>query len=390
MKIRRPSRGDDGSLPIVLLIVIILAGVIVALFTTVETGTQTARRDRDWQSAFQVADAGIQHAFVILREYHESGSDEATLSCDLTGLGSCSGPVGERGEFTWDYTSADGSDTQWSVISTGEVGGAVRVLEANIGPRQVFPVAMLAKTSLTYNGGGGGNPPFSIGSFGSITLNGTPANNSIASVTKYGPGPHTLDIGGQPITEAPMWSVDDLNNIAAEAYDDDARCGPGSGRPFYPIYPKDVLAVGDQPGVRGVTYCVGRIDFNNATWSVSGPADQAVRIFVRNAGTADSFRMRAQAKVNWPGGAPAAPGDPEDHLIYIESGPVQFSANSDFAGAIYAPNSTCKATGNQRIVGSMVCNDITVGGTFGYGGGLTDVTEGPFTINSFWENSVGG
>ena len=47
----------------VLLAMIVLGGVVAALFGYVSTGQRTARQDRDFNQAIQVADAGIQTAF---------------------------------------------------------------------------------------------------------------------------------------------------------------------------------------------------------------------------------------------------------------------------------------------------------------------------------------
>lgn len=370
--IRRNARDERGSLPMVLLAAIILGGAIAALYVTVQTGTDTARRDRDWHAAVQVADAGVQHAFVQLRDLEE---DADFAPCDDNEDGTCSGSLGDTGSFVWEYERVPGSETQWQVCSRGAVGGSERQVCTNVGPRQVFPAAMLAKTTITYNGGGGGNPPFTIGSFGSVTINGNPANSSVNTILRFGPGPHTINTdGSQEISTVEGWQPGDLDEILA---DNIARCADID----YDVYPADVVAQGDTPGVRGQVYCVGRVEFNNATHSITGTGDEPVIIVVRSAGTAESFRVRTQARVNWP----VNPGDADDLLIFVESGAVTYSANSYFSGGVFAPNSTCNATGNQDIVGSLVCNDITVGGTFGYGSGLSNVTEGPFRINQYWE-----
>jgi type II secretory pathway pseudopilin PulG len=377
-------RCESGSLPVVLLVAIVMAGAILALFATVSTGTDTARRDRDWQSAVQVADAGIQQAFVNLRDLE----DDATVApCDTNGDGTCSGTVG-AGTFTFEYELAPNSETQFEVTSRGEVGDSARVLQANVGPRQVFPVAMLAKTSLTYNGAGEGNSPFSIGSFGSITLNGTQANASVESIVAYGPGPHDITAGSQQITNAANWSTEDLSDLAHEAFANDDLCGPGSGRPFYDVYPADVVTAEAQPGVRGEVYCVGRVNFSSSpTHTVSGGSTgEAVEVYVKNSGTANSLEARTHAKVNWSG---TEPGAPAEYLFFVQSGPVLFNANSRFAGGIYAPNSACETNGTATLMGSIVCNDITINGNFGYGEDLSDVTEGPFAVNRYWEDPAG-
>lgn len=366
---QRPAAAEAGSIPLVLLVSIILGGAIVALFTVVSSGQQTARRDRDWQSAIQVADAGVQQAFVLFRDLEE-GEDHPP--CDPGGTGTCTGTLPEGGSYEWEYTRL--GEQRWEVESSGTVGGRTRTIEANIGTSTLFPVAILGRERITYNGGGTGTDPFVVGTFGDVTLNGNPAQNSVRGIVRYGDGPFNINVGPDThdLSNAPAF---DLPNIAEEAFAPGGEC---DGAPFYPTYPAGV----PNAQTYGNTFCVGSINFGMGNHPLLGdPNDGPVVIYVGGDGT-PSFNVGPNRRVNW---GTTDPGDASALQIYVQSGPVTYSGTARVAAAIWAPNSACTSNGTPTWSGAIVCNTVTLNGNFGYDSRVSSIGEGPFGINSWME-----
>jgi hypothetical protein len=362
----REWRSEEGSLVMVMLAAIVIGGVVVALFTTVSVGQETARRDRDWSSAVQVAYAGVQHALAILKDVPEGEPPP----CDPTGSGSCSEDIGS-GEYTWTYTR-NGVEN-WTVRSQGTQAGETRVVEADIGPRQLFPVSLLARTRVRYNGGGGGTTPFTVGTFDEVTLNGTPANNSVGAIVLFGPPPHDVNAGGQPISTGGDM---DLDNIGAAAFAPGGAC---DGQTVTDSYPAQT----DDPQRYGEVYCTKKVRFDGGTHALVGnAADGPVTVYVDNAGS-EAVEARSNSSVNWSSGSD--PADASNLQIYVSGGPIVFNGNAQISAAIWAPESSCTSNGTPDVAGAMVCNEITLNGSFWYDAQMGGVTDGPFTVNSWTE-----
>jgi hypothetical protein len=362
-------RSERGSIPLVLLASIILGGLIVALFSVVQSGQASSGRDRDWQSAIQVADAGIQQAFVLLRDLPE-GVDEPP--CDTNGDGRCSGMLPSGGEYEWEYTRL--GERRWEVTSLGTFGQRTRGIEANIGTSSLFPVAILGRERITYNGGGTGTDPFVVGSFGDVTLNGNPAQDSVGGIVLYGPGPHNVNVGPDTHDISQTGAID-LPNLAAEAF---APGGDCDGQPFYPTYPDGV----PNPQQRGEIYCVGSISFPQGSHPLVGPEEDGdVIIYVGGAGS-PSVTIGPNRRVNW---GVTDPGDASELQIYVQSGPVTYSGTARVSAAIWAPDSACTSNGTPTWAGAIVCNTVTLNGNFGYDAQVASIGEGPFGINAWLE-----
>lgn len=77
-------RTHQGSIPLALLVIIVVGGVVVTLFSVVRLGTQTAGRDRDFAAAIQVADAGIQDAYLMLLSLTPEELEDPSTVIDCT------------------------------------------------------------------------------------------------------------------------------------------------------------------------------------------------------------------------------------------------------------------------------------------------------------------
>jgi hypothetical protein len=382
---RARQDSEDGSLVAVLLIVIILGGVIAALFTSVQTSGITARVDRDFHQAVQIADAGVQQGFVVFRDMEAAAvpsacTPAAGYAAPTETVGHCAGTVDQSGEgsFVWRYEHLGGQ--RWRVTSEGTYRGASRTVEADLGPQQLFDVAILAKQWLTYNGGGTGpSDPFVVGTFGTITANGA-AVNHLKGIVLYGSGPHTFPNGFANVSNGGNPAIP---NIAAEAFEPGGPCEDGVDGE---VYPADFMS-GPGPFARGEVYCAGSIDFDNGTHVIpDSPGADPVTVYVDGVGTS-ALSIKGSGKANFPSMAAA---NPANLLVYVAGGDVTISGNASLAAAIWAPASSCTSNGGTDFKGAMVCNTVTLNGNFDYGEEVSGITDGEFTVNNWQERVATG
>ena len=362
----KPPKQEQGSIALTILAAIVLGGVVVALFATVQVGTTAAGRDRDFHQAIQVADAGIQEAYVVLRGVQPDDGPP----CDTEGDGFCTGVLGDGSPYRWTYERI--GEFLWNVESIGEYRGVQRSVHARIGQTPLFEVAMLTRRYFTYNGGGGGTDPFVVGTFGDATLNGNPAIDSIAAIVLYGEGPHNINVPPETVPQQQNAEDPDLPNIGLDAFEEDGVC---SDEPFYSVYPGDV----PNPGVRGEIYCVGRINFGNNDHALTGPDDEAVTIFVDPNG-ASALSMTGNGSVNWD-----LPRDASQLQIYVAGGDVTVGGSSRIAAAIWAPASACTSNGGTSVAGAIVCNTATLNGNFSYDAQVEQIEATEFRIRGWRE-----
>ena len=364
-----PMNRQDGSIPMTILAAIVLGGIVLALFGTVRTGVESARNDRDFHQAIQVADAGIQEAYVVLGDVQP---DEAP-PCDDDGDGTCTGQLADGSTYAWRYDRV--GEFLWDVESIGEFGDVRRAVHAQVGQTPLYEVGILTRKYFTYNGGGGGTDPFAAGTFEDATLNGGPAIASIAALMLYGEGPHNVNVPPETVPQTTSTGPS-TPNIAQTAFEEDGIC---DGAPFYPTYPADVPA----PHVRGEFYCVGRVSFGNSDHVLAGSGDDPVTIFV-DANGASAVSMGGNGSVNW-----ASPRDASALQIYVAAGDVTVSGSSQFAAAVWAPNSACTSNGGTSIAGAMVCNSATLIGNFSYDSQVEGILGTEFSISG-WREEVAG
>lgn len=362
-----------GSLPMVLLAAIVLGGIVVVLFGTVRSGVESARNDRDYQQAIQIADAGIQEAYTLLAGVQP---DDVTPPCPNFDGDYCYGTLSDdsESEFRWRYTRV--GDFLWDVQSVGEYGDARRAVHAKVGQLPLYDVAILTRKFFTYNGGGGGTDPFPIGTFGDATVNGGPAIASLAGIMLYGEGPHNVNVSPEQVPQE-VGAGPTTPNIAQAAFEDDGVC---DGAPYYPVYPADAPS----PNVRGQTYCVGTINFGNGTHNLTGPSDESVTIFVDQYGPS-ALSMGGSGSVNWSGVR-----DSSELQVYVAAGSVTVSGSSRIAAAVWAPKSACTSNGGTTIAGAMVCNSATLNGNFAYDSQVESILGTEFSVSGWREESVTG
>ena len=371
---------QQGSLPLVLLVSIVVGGIIIALFTEVVTGQQSATRDRDVNASIQVADAGLQSAFSQLSSVDPDDEDLPDVGDDMTVEGTV-----DEGEFT--YTARRISHERWQVRSEGTYRGSSRALEAVIGARQIFPLAAFGDVKIemrgansvdSYDGVSWGTGRGSVGSNGEVVLRG---NAETDWVVRYGDatynGGGTVHEGIETVTEPAH-----LTNLAEEAYAEGGDCFGVDAQAYN----------GEFDLVRGTTYCFSSVSFPEGENTLAGdPEDGPVIIYIAPSG---NLNLEGQGEAN-PSKTNIEPTDHPDSSalqIYLASGEVHANNHSQIAAGIFAPTSNCSGPNAQGVIyGSLVCRTIDNKGgwSFHYDERLADITEDVFDMSSWREELMG-
>lgn len=393
---RRPGpagSSEAGSIPLVLLVSIIVAGLLIALFIDVRTGIRLAANDRDFNQAVQVADAGLQEAFTVLARLDEDDVDMPALGEVYKGAAQA-GELG-AGEFAW--TARRVGTNRWQVRSEGRVNDVERALEASMGPENYFGLAAFGDVKIELRGG---NQAFSyagtvhnsgrgtVGSNNNVTLRGNSTVDWVARYANatYNEGGIIRDGGG--FETGPYQDLPDLGSFA---YNDDGVCAGGAEHDDI----DDAVAATGGALTRGEVYCVSQARFSAGLHPVVDNADddlndQPARIYIAVSGNLELLGQGNDpdcSKVTCVNYHPDD-GDTPDATkleIFLAGGGGEVLANNHtvIAAGIYAPLSNCSGPNAQGdIYGSIVCRtlDSKGGWTFHYDERFDDVDAEFFAI----------
>jgi hypothetical protein len=387
MSNQRPG-AECGSIPLVLLATIVLGGLIVALYLDVSTGLRLSAADRDFNQAIQVADAGMQEAFSVLATLDDA--DRPAIGEVLPA--STSGTPG-RGTYTWEARRV-GSNS-WQVRSVGTFGVHERVLEASMGPLQVFGLAAFgdillelrgANAADSYPDGGRG----SVGSNNNIVLRG---NATVDWVMRYNEA--TYNGGGVIRAGGGIETGEEqvLPDLGGEAYADGGVC---HNQTRY----SDITEVGAL--VRGEIYCVDQARFTPGYHPVTGTSVEPVRIYIAPSGNLELLGQGNGNPCTGPNGTACVnvgPSETEPDAtaleIYLAGGGGEVLANNHtrIAAGIYAPLSACSGPNAQgNVYGSIVCRtlDSKGGWQFHYDERFDDLNVTYFSIRGMREELSDG
>ena len=343
---KSPQLVEEGSLAVVLLVAIVLAGAIGALFITVDTGVDTARRDRDWHGAINAADAGIQEAVTVIR------ADDVEDACPG---GICSGMLSDGGSYVATYEE---TDLGWQVCSEGEFNGIARVACADFDLNMLVGGAgVIGLDRVRIDGSAPGiNDPIIIGTAG-VFEGVSNACDKIEEVEIYEPSDADNPCPGLEVNR----SSRTFPNLAEEAFTTGVCSGPDAN--IWTAYPSQPHPDDDRdPWVYGQTYCVNLVDIpkNVDIELVGNPNDGAVKVFVDPGDTASAAAKYAgNGQVNTQG-----VGDPLKLQFYIRRGFVDLDMKgvTSMRAIWYAPDSACDVRGTPTFTGAVVCRDARLGG----------------------------
>lgn len=397
------TAGQRGSIPLTLLVTIVLAGVIVALFTVVRTGVDSSGRDRDFASAIQVADAGVQQAYLSLLELDDDELEDPTtpVGCDpapgaaqpTVQEGLCVVEV-DDGEYVWSYERL-GTSRNWRVESWGTYRDSTRLVSSFVGEDLMFRTAILSVDSLDFAGGGtsvsGGTcniEEFSIGAGGQVKLTGqtgacisqiTVYNNDLTDVPGSDYGTFSNDCDPDNLEECGLFyedtqTIDELENLGAQAFEGDGECS--SAATHIPSLPAEIF--------KGETYCLnGNVDLSG-TRTVIGPdgADQQATVYVKG-----NLTFTANSETNNGGQA-------GDLLFNVGGTTVVIRSTSKSAAAVHAPTAFCHSQGgagtNGTFAGALVCGSVQISGNWTYDSSVEDIGGSDFAIRNWAERPPRG
>jgi Tfp pilus assembly protein PilX len=403
---KRTPRDERGNMIVVVAVIMVLMFLSAAVAARTISGLHSTRQGQDFSAALANADAGVSDA--LFRMDQLGTAPAATFCVGNNGACTLASVPGAPGV---QYTARRVDNNTYTVMSKGLVNGRPHAIKATVTRSLMYPFAIFAKTSVTFNGNSGsynsstgvgpietvdasGNPvlspPADVASNGQITCNGS---NSPAHQQDYFKG------GGSSCDNAYLLP----GNYNPQ--DPTLTCPAPINVPTTPCLPATHSAC---PAVNGVLpatltpdvyYCSqtdlagGSLNFP-ATFTVGagGGNGGVVEIYVIPTNNASITVSISDAKVNLTD-VNGLNGDPTKLRVYLKGGridPGNGSHSGDFTGILWAPsaaevNPSCGA--NWR--GSLVLNVFTCNGgphlQVRYDTRMTSITQSSWTVSNYTE-----
>lgn len=393
---------EDGSLLLVMLMSIAVAGMTVVLFSLVSQSQETTRRDRAWTEAIQVADSGLQQAYSYLSttlppagvtEIHsDAASGDPEYAADFTSTAG-------GGDFNW-VATASGED--WLVRSEGTVNGVTRIVEALFTKGTVQAFALFSEDSVTLKGSNGvksykrnaqlpcsidPTPPCSlkgfVGTNGDLTLNG---NAAIDFGFIFGGG-DCSGCGGNKSRIPEEFDIDGYA-LALEA-EADIDCPSGGTQAW--------SASSNGNFTAGTTYCLTTLTWDGDMAVVGNSSDDPATVYVF--GNVSTSKNHTNINCYTPPGSGCTvlkKGDTPDisqdpgglRIRVIGSYTVTLQNQSVYTMAMDAPRSVCPGPGGQlTLYGYIICKELGTQGGYdvAYDEELNSTGTGDYRIVGYRE-----
>lgn len=408
------DRDDTGSMILALLASVIVLALLTVIASTAALGQVASRHDRNFTTAFQVADAGVQR---VLFELNAANTSAGVIPANYPTskvTGSFSG--GTYAAYAQKLTGS----RQWTIYSTGVQNGVSRSSAVTVLEDQLFFASAFADTSIAFNGGNVADTYDSstspgtahgpgvyglVGSNGNVNFLGN--SSSVDGVDLYnyvapndvlatrctgnatlGLRPDLVACGAssnttlnpiglpyqQHLTQTRLL-VPSTGDLTASAT---AACGAG---------PYSNVSIGGSALAPG-TYCYNDVTFNtNSVLAASATTANPVKLYVTGNVTANGNKTVNCALCDTTPTATPVAGALQ---IYMAGTATTFTAGSQtkMGMAVYAPGSTCGGNAGDDIYGSLICKAITNVGNWGfhYDKALANVGAGHFTILDYQES----
>jgi hypothetical protein len=412
MSISRWRNSEDGSLVMAMLAAIVISGLVVVLVARTQTSEKHVRFDRDFQTAINGADAGVQQAVNVLSTLTQE--DIVLLPVDDEGRPRfCSAEqdlVTDLGTDRFDWCALlDPDSRSWAITSTGSSFGVERTVELDISPDPLFFVGAFGRIGVRMLGNNLA-ASYPTAGFGSIGSNGwvDMSGNATADVVMlmgedaYCAGDfdeETNTCNGVPINGHPTKldfpaMIDDVDAaMAAECPEADVNA--------------EVFDVNDpnhNPLQGGKTYCFARFDVGNQ--SDIRLSDEATRfkpatVYI----TEGPFTLGGHTELNCrnTSGADICDGaagtfpDSGALQIFTNVSEVRIGNQSQVAAAILAPSATCRgnpSAAHFTIYGSLICHQVGQnnpgnqgGWTFWFDKNLLEIGGGSYRAQGYREEA---
>ncbi len=369
------ERDESGNIIVIVTIIMVLMLLSAAVVARTLSGLRSTKQGQDFSAALASADAGVADA---LFRFDQLGAAPAATFC--VGANAACTVASVPGNPTVQYTARRVNDNTYTVLSKGIINGQPHAVQATVSRSYLYPFAIFAKTSITFNGNTGnydpasgngpvetvdasGNvvkvPPADVATNGQITCNGS---NSPAHNQDY------FKNGGTSCSNAVLLpgSYNPLNPVLT--------CPAAPNVPTTPCLPTVHNACPAFNGVLpaalapGAYYC-SQTDLASAGNTLSFPSTFTVSAGAANGGVVEIYVIptnNANLSVSISDATVNSGGDPTKLRVYLAGGsidPGNGAHSGDFTGVMYAPNSqetnaSCKA--NWR--GALVVNTFTCNG----------------------------
>jgi hypothetical protein len=391
---------ERGNMIVIVAVIMILAFLSVAVVSRTIAGIGSVRRGQDFSAALANADAGVSDA---LFRFDQLGIAPATTFC--VGANAACTRASVPGAPGAQYTARRVNDNTYTILSKGLVNGQPHAVQATATRSYLYPFAIFAKTSITFDGNtgdydpatglgpvetvdAGGNavmsPSADVASNGQVTCQGS---DSPAHQQGYFKGGGTSCNNGYLLPG----NYNPLNPVLT--------CPAAPNTPTTPCLPASHSACPAVNGVLpatllpGVYYC-SQTDL--AAQTLSFPATFAVSAGAANGGAVEIYVIptdNTNLTVSLTDAVINQNGDPTKLRVYLSGGsvdPGQGAHSTDFTGILYAPtaqekNASCDA--NWR--GGLVLNTFTCNGgphlQVHYDTRMVSLTQASWTVTNYNE-----
>jgi len=395
-----PNRDEAGNIIVIVAVIMVLTFLSVAVLARTLSGLASTRKGQDFSGALATADAGLSDA---LFRFDQLGTAPAATFC--VGANAACTVASVPGSPSVQYTARRVNDNTYTVLSKGLVNGQPHAIQATVTRSYLYPFAIFAKTSITFNGNSGNYAPATgVGPVETVDPSGIPVLSPSADVASNGQitcqgslsPAHQQDFfkgGGTSCSNGYLLpgSYNPQNpttTCPAPVNVPTTPCLPAAHNPCPAVggvLPTTLLS--------GVYYCT-QADLPTKTMSfpstfsvVSGSANNGVvEIFVIPTDSSNLTVSIADAVVN-------QNGDPTKLRVYLAGGtidPGNGAHSGDFTGVMYAPtaqeaNPSCNA--NWR--GGLVLNTFTCNGgphlQVHYDTRMLSLTQATWTVTNYTE-----
>lgn len=390
--------GEEGSLPLAMIVAIVLAGAVAVVFSIVMSGVASSGRDRDFASAIQVADAGLQEAYVVLGEVIESDDEFEGVDCDQPDWfdgpndathGACVGTLGADSEFDWEYTW-DAAEDKYIVHSVGRYRNSARAVQMEVVSVMETQAAIVGDLGAGWSGGGNTlSEGIYVGTFGCFEL---PASSpeAIAGVYYYGDNlEEHISTCWIPTATAPDYYAGSMDGPDLTRDPAGDACSGMEDEDIHTNVPEEVE--------RGHSYCVRQAAFppgfnivGDGVEQEDEELDTTVRIYVYSPASNQDAVLAGTGGPTQTASDVNASGAADDLRVYVShtSGDALFRPDADVSMHLWAPGSECQIRPGGEFNGTITCEKVVIRGTYSFEADTDGIQDQVPTIQRWTEERV--
>jgi hypothetical protein len=393
-------RDERGNMIVVVAVIMVLMFLSAAVAARTISGLHSTRQGQDFSAALANADAGVSDALFRMDQMGTAPAATfcvgSNVACTLTSVPSAPGVQ---------YTARRVDNNTYTVLSKGLVNGRPHAIKATVTRSLMFPFAIFAKTSITFDGNTGNyNNTTGAGPIETVDTSGNPVLIPSADVASN--GQITCKGANSPAHQQDYFKGGgtscDNGYILPGSYnpqDPTLTCPAPINTPTTPCLPATHSTC---PAVNGVlpnslipaVYYCNQIDL--AGGSLNFPANFTVGFGGANGGVVDIYVIptnSASITVSISDATVNLNGDPTKLRVYLAGGkidPGNGAHSGDFTGILYAPsasevNSSCGA----NWTGALVLNVFTCNGgphlQVHYDTRVQSITQASWTVSDYTE-----